>query len=152
MKTDKQIISQAFFPAVLSVVASEAISAGNDFYFKKTTDVLDGLFAGKDRAKLMRRALREAVVVIKELQDAQSNKISGHKLILVIYELAQKVLDNHFALQPQVIELLGEFLEIEAKQDTTIDGKKINDEDWLAVKKSAEKQAERIFGKIAHLF
>lgn len=146
--TDKQICQQAIFPFMLFLVANRGLSSKNQYYMDLAQDIVVKLLEGRDKAKLIRRLDRLAQEIINLIADKRTDLVNGHKLILALHALAQKIIDSGFVFRSEIIDLFGHFLEIEANQDTTIDGKPITNQDWLKLKESADKVTEKIFVRI----
>jgi hypothetical protein len=137
---------------LLLIIANKALSSDNVKYAKLAEEVLRNILAGKNEAKLIRRLDREAFKIIVILRDNQTSIVNGHKAILAIHALAAKILESGFVLRQETLDLFQVFLEIEANQTKTIDGTPFSDEDWLNLKKSAEKQAEKMFKELGQYY
>ena len=159
MLTDKQACQQAIFPFMLFLMANRALSCENQYFMDLAMNVVTPMLEWKDgnksiprdekdKAKLLRRLRKVSCEIIDVIVDKRNDMVCGHKFILTVHKLAQKVLDTGFILQPEVIDLFEPFLEIEANQNKNIKGEEINEEDWLAMKRSADKLTEKIFIKI----
>lgn len=146
--TDKQVIQQALLPFILTLIANRGLNSENKFYTKLAEEVTVSYLYGKDKAKLIRRLDRIAKEVIDYVVNSQTDIVNTHKLILVIHNVAEKIIEGGFALSEKVVELFQPFLEIEGNQDKTVEGEEITEADWLSLKTSADKIADKVFTNI----
>lgn len=151
MLTDKQVILQAILPLCLFQLTQGGMKGKVDNIEKKAQDLVMDLIKEKDQEKILRRLGRIAHDIYLILRDKSNDTVHGHKAILAFYDVAQKMLNIGFAFDKRTIRLIDEFLILEAKQDTDYLGNHISDADWIALKKSADKAANKIFDLIKEI-
>lgn len=143
---DKDLIKIAIFPYFLGTLAlSGGITKNKDDFFKLCKyfylEILDK-YNKKDRVKEFNNRLRILTnKAIQELANKQTREINTHKAIIAINTIAQMAFENNlfdFETQQKIASLLEPFQEMEARMD-------MSDDEWLALRKSAEKQAKRIY-------
>lgn len=143
-KSDKVAFEHAFLPFQLGIVAIEGISSQNSIFAEKAKDAFKKACEGKDTIKIVRRCHRISHDILLPMRDKSNDKISGHKFIIMLYALAQEILNSGYILPDYVIESFEPFLELELNQE-------MPDEDWINIKKSGEKIAYKIYNKLTEL-
>lgn len=136
--TDKQITQQLLFVVYFRILASESLSCGNDKFVNYCDRVIDILTKGKNKIKLIKRAVRESEKLAFLFQDTKQNKFYGHKMVLIIYHCMKLFIENNFDFHNEVIELSELFLEIENNQQ-------MNEQDWLKLHQSAQKSGKKMY-------
>jgi len=147
-KSDKTAFEHSFLLFMLGVVALNAIDKDKDKFADPVKKQFLKLCDGKDENKIIRRCWNVSRNVMLIAEDKAENLVSGHKLILILHALAEKVIDSNYRLPQEVVESFMPFLELEADQSIRWDGQVITDQDWLKMKTSAEKVAGKIFLKL----
>jgi len=143
--SDNNLVKIAVFPYFLGTLALNGITRNTNDFFKICEscylEILDK-YNKKERLKRINNRLdiltKEAIY---ELANKQTKEVNTHKAIIVINEIAQMVIDNNiidFEMQQKIASLLEPFQEIESRMN-------MSDEDWLALKMSADKQAKKIY-------
>lgn len=143
--SDNNLVKIAVFPYFLGTLALNGITRNTNDFFKICEscylEILDK-YNKKERLKRINNRLdiltKEAIY---ELANKQTSEVNTHKAILVINTIAQMVIDSNiidFEMQQKIASLLEPFQEIESRMD-------MSDEDWLALKMSADKQAKKIY-------
>lgn len=66
---------------------------------------------------------------------------SSHKFVLVLHALLQNIIDSGYKFPVYIADIFQKFLDIEAEQ-------KIDDEDWLKIKKSSDKKAAKLLTRL----
>lgn len=66
---------------------------------------------------------------------------SSHKFVLVLHTLLQNIIDSGYKFPVYIADIFQKFLDIEAEQ-------KIDDEDWLKIKKSSDKKANQLLVRL----
>lgn len=147
-KSDKRTTEEALLLFQLQLLANESMSAKNDDYAAPVREAMKKVCEGKNLYRIVNRCRRISLsVMIPLVCDKQSDKIDGHKFILVLHALAELIINDGYNLPVEVIEQFEPFLEVESNQDVKGD-KKISDDDWLRIKQSAEKIANKIYIKL----
>jgi len=103
------------------------------------------LIGDKDKAKMLRRLDRKAHEIYLVMRNKQDDTVHGHKAVLAFYGVAQKMIDDNFQFDQRVTDLIELFLKLEGQQDVDYLGNPLSDDDWLALKNSADKAAEKIY-------
>lgn len=147
-RSDKKLTEDLFFPFQLLLLALESLGASKGEAMAEKIKEAIASYVSKyrhqdDSIKFIRRCERISREVLLDMAD--KNKFSGHKFILVLHCVAQDLIEDGYDFQPFVIELFEPFLEIEAQQDH------ISDDEWILLKKSAEKQAKKLLLKLKTL-
>lgn len=143
--SDKDLVKIVIFPYFLGTLALNGITKNtNDFFKLCETFYLEILekFSKKDKLKKLNQRLDILTgKAIYDLMNKQNREVNTHKAIIAINIVAQMAIDNNiFKLEfaEKLISLLEPFQEIESRMV-------MSDEEWLTLKKSAEKQAKRIY-------
>ncbi|CAB4213354.1 hypothetical protein UFOVP1451_24 [uncultured Caudovirales phage] len=147
-KSDKKAFEESFLLFQLGVVALNAISKDISEFAAPVKQVFLAATEGKNQVKIIKRCARVSKDLMPLIQNKQEAKVEGHKFILILYSLTQKILDSGYILPPQVIEAFVPFLELEAAQDKRPSGEIITNEDWLKIKASADKISGKLFSKL----
>ena len=143
--SDNNLVKIAVFPYFLGTLALNGITKNTNEFFKLCEsfylEILDK-YNKKERLKRINNRLdiltKEAIY---ELANKQTSEVNTHKAILVINTIAQMAIDNKIIdidMEKKIASLLEPFQEIESRMD-------MSDEDWLALKNSADKQAKKIY-------
>lgn len=144
-RSDKTLTQDLFFPFQLLLLALESIRGETGEKLAHmvkeavTKHVAEYRGRSDESIKFIKRCERLSHEVILDLAD--HDKISGHKFVLVLHRLAEMVIEKGCDVPEMVIELFRPFLEIEHNNP-------ISDEDWNRLKKSAEKQANRLLVRL----
>ncbi len=143
--SDANLIKIVILPYFLGTLAFNGIKIRTEEFFKLCTNCYVDILADygkKERLyQLTKRLDKLACEAIKLIMNKQTSEVNTHKAILVINTIAQMVIDSNIIdleMQQKIASLLEPFQEIEARMD-------MNDEDWLALKNSADKQAKKIY-------
>lgn len=143
--SDKNLVKIIIFPYFLGTLALNGITKNTNEFFKLCEsfylEILNKYNKKDKLAKLNNRLDILTNKAIYELVNKQTSEVNTQKAIIVINEIAQMVIDNNiidFEMQQKIASLLEPFQEIEARMD-------MSDEDWLALKISADKQAKKIY-------
>ena len=143
--SDANLLKITIFPYFLGTLALNGITRNtNDFFKICESCYLEILDKYNKRERLKRINSRLDILTkdaIYELANKQTSEVNTHKAILVINTIAQMVIDSNIIdleMQQKIASLLEPFQEIEARMD-------MSDEDWLALKNSADKQAKKIY-------
>lgn len=147
-KSDKTALEESFLLFQLGVVALNAISKDIAEFAAPVKQVFLAATEGKNQLKIIKRCARVSKDLAPLIQNKQEAKVEGHKFILILYSLAQNILDSGYVLPPQVIESFVPFLELEARQNKKSTGEEITTEDWSKIKASADKIAAKLFNKL----
>ena len=143
--SDNNLVKIVIFPYFLGTLALNGITKNtNDFFKLCESCYLEILDRYQKKDKLAKLNNRLDILTNKanyELANKQTSEVSTHKAIIVINIVAQMAIDNNI-IGPEFVEklasLLEPFQEIEARMN-------ISDEEWFALKNSAEKQAKKIY-------
>ena len=142
---DKDLVKVVIFPYFLGTLALNGITVEKENFFKLCeTFYLEILkkFGKKDRLKKLNQRLDILTgKAIFELMNKQNKEVNTHKAIIAVNIVAQMAIDNNIVeleFAEKLISLLEPFQEIESKMV-------MSDEEWLALRKSAEKQAKKIY-------
>ena len=142
---DKDLVKIVIFPYFLGTLALNGITAEKENFFKLCRtfylEILES-FGKKDRLRKINKRLDILTgKAIFELMNKQNRQINTHKAIIATNIVAQMAMDNNIiALEfaEKLISLLEPFQELEAKMV-------MSDDEWLTLRKSAEKQAKKIY-------
>ena len=151
MRTDRQITLQAILPFCLFQLTQGGMKGKVNHIEILAQELVIKLIDGKDKAKLLRRLDRIAHQIYLIMRNQQDDTVHGHKAVLAFYSVAQKMIDGDFEFDKEVVDLIHIFLKLEAEQDVDWEGNKITDEDWQAMKKSADKAADKIYKLILEI-
>jgi hypothetical protein len=141
--SDKNFIKMAIVPYFLGTLAENGITVEKDKFFKlcKTfyVDLCDKYL--KDIQKINNRLDNLVFKIFNEIRDVQKKEINAHKAIIALNTVIQLAISNgdyadDFA--NQLISLLEPFQELESQIEMA-------DEEWLALKESADKRAKNIY-------
>lgn len=143
--SDNNLVKIIVFPYFLGTLALNGITKNTNEFFKLCEscylEILDKYNKRNKLAKLNNRLDILINKAIYELANKQTSEVNTHKAIIVINIVAQMAIDNNI-IGPEFVEklasLLEPFQEIESRMV-------MNDEEWLALKNSAEKQAKKIY-------
>lgn len=150
-KSDKQVILQAILPFCLFQLTQGGMKGKVNEIEALSQALIIELIGNKDKAKMLRRLDRKAHEIYLVMRNAKDDTVSGHKAVLTFYSVAQKMIDNDFKFDSRVVDLIDLFLKLEGQQDVDYLGNPISDEDWLALKASADKAAEKIYKIIKNI-
>jgi len=147
-RSDKKLTEDLFIPFQLLMIALESVRGDEGerlarIIKEEVRKYVSQFKSEADSVKFIKRCARISQEVLLDVADKQ--KVSGHKFVLVLHHLTELMISEDYDVQPFVVELFEPFLEIEMEQN------KISDEEWLALKKSAEKQARKILLKLKTL-
>lgn len=142
---DKDLVKVVIFPYFLGTLALNGITVEKENFFKLCeTFYLEILekFGKKDRLKKLNQRLDILIgKAIFELMNKQNKEVNTHKAIIAVNIVAQMAIDNNIVeleFAEKLISLLEPFHEIESRMV-------MSDEEWLTLRKSAEKQAKKIY-------
>ncbi len=133
----------AIVPYFLGTLAENGITVEKDKFFKlcKTfyVDLCDKYL--KDIQKINNRLDNLVFKIFNEIRDLQKKEINAHKAIIALNTVIQLAISNgdyadDFA--NQLISLLEPFQELESQME-------MKDDEWLALKESADKRAKNIY-------
>lgn len=143
--SDANLIKITIFPYFLGTLALEGIKVKTSEFFELCKDCYIDILSeyGKEERlyRITKRLNKLTCEAIKEIMNKQTFEVNTHKAILIINTIAQMVIDSNIIdleMQQKIASLLEPFQEIEARMD-------MSDEDWLALKNSADKQAKKIY-------
>lgn len=141
--SDKNLIKIVIFPYFLGTLALNGITAEKEKYFNVCKNFYTEILTkyNKDINKINNRLDKLINLAILEIYDKQNFQINTHKTIIAINTVAQMALDNDklkIDNKESILELFKPFQEIEARMI-------MSDEEWLALKNSADKQAKKIY-------
>jgi len=145
MLTDKQTCQQAIFAYLLHIIAATGINKDQEKFIAVSHGAIEFFLKGKDQMKLARRLDRIARQVLSVARDAQTNKADAQKLVICLHGVVANLIERDFLIKQEIVDMFVPFLELEAEQDKTIDGKPITDADWLKLKQSADKLSQKVF-------
>jgi ATP-dependent RNA circularization protein (DNA/RNA ligase family) len=138
--SDKKAIERAFILFQLQIISLEALTGDNHPVADKVRNAFYEACQHKDKSKMIRRCDRLSVAVMKPVLENQE-KINGHKFILMLHALAQRIIDSGYIFPKFVTDAFEPFFEIEANQ-------KIENDDWVALKNSAQKAARKLHERL----
>ena len=141
--SDKDLTKIVILPYFLGTLALNGITTEKEKYFNVCKNFYTSILTkyNKDINKINNRLDKLINLAILEIYDKQNFQINTHKTIIAINAVAQMALDNDelkIDNKESILELFKPFQEIEARMD-------MSDEDWLALKMSADKQAKKIY-------
>jgi hypothetical protein len=141
--SDKNFIKMAIVPYFLGTLAENGITVEKDKFFKlcKTfyVDLCNKYL--KDIQKINNRLDNLVFKIFNEIRDVKKKEINTHKAIIALNMVIQLAISNNdyeddFA--NQLISLLEPFQELESQME-------MEDDEWLALKESADKRAKNIY-------
>jgi hypothetical protein len=140
---DKELCQKAFLPYSLAFIAANGLTKCEitSNLFNKAKDFVNQI---TNNSKLHRRIDRAVCRASLIFYDKKLKIINAHKFILALHGVAEKISEKG-ELTRELSELFEPFLEIEAAQKETVDGKEISDSDWIALKASANKRIEEFY-------
>lgn len=142
-RSDKLLVQDLFFPFNLTVIALESIrdEQGDQLGSMIRDEIRNYMsqFGGKSICKIAKRVEALTKTCITDL--VCDKKLNGHKFILTIHALAELVVSEGIWLPEFIEKIFIPFFDIEEAQ-------KIDEDEWLLLKKSANKQARKIFSKL----
>jgi len=143
--SDNNLVKIIIFPYFLGTLALNGITKNTNEFFKLCEswylEILDKYNKKDKLAKLNNRLDLLTNKAIYELANKQTSEVNTHKAIIAINIVAQMAIDANlfdYEMQAKIASLLEPFQEIEARMN-------ISDEEWFALKNSAEKQAKKIY-------
>ena len=140
---DKNFIKMAIVPYFLGTLAENGITVEKDKFFKlcKTfyIDLCNKYL--KDIQKINNRLDNLVFKIFNEIRDVKKKEINTHKAIIALNTVIQLAISNNDYEESyayELISLLEPFQELESQM-------KMKDEEWLALKESADKKAKKIY-------
>lgn len=143
--SDKDLVKIVIFPYFLGTLALNGINKEKERFFKLCTtfylEILQ-IYNKEDRLRKINKRInvkaREAMLA---LMDKQTHQLNTHKAIIAVNIVAVMAFETGKIardLHDKLSSLFEPFQEVESRMV-------MSEEEWLTLKKSAEKQAKRIY-------
>jgi hypothetical protein len=143
--SDANLIKIVILPYFLGTLAFNGIKIRTEEFFNlcKTSyvDILADYGKQERLYRITKRLDKLACEAIKLIMNKQNSEVNTHKAILAMNDVIQMAIDNNLFTKEivlKIVSLMEPFQEIEANMQ-------MSDEDWLALRASAKKQAEKIY-------
>ncbi len=137
--SDKKTVERAFILFLLRIVTINAMSGDRTLILKVVDEEIGKVCKGKEEGKIVRRCDRLAVATMRTILD--KDEIHGHKFILLIHSLTQRIIDSGYVFPQSLIDIFEPFFELESKME-------VANKDWEALKNSADKSAKKFYEKL----
>ena len=142
-KKDSDFIKMAIIPYFLGTLALYGIKFKEASFFKLCKSFYEDLCKTyvKEIRKMNARLDGLNTKIMNELVNKQNRELNTHKAIICLNAVIQMAIDNNNFdkdYAEKLVSFLEPFQEIESRMPMT-------DEEWLALKESADKKAKKIY-------